>query len=977
MRKKIYTYFVIWQIIIVTISLLMKDLESILMLSAISTLFFTLVFFISNKISGESEYQQTFKGIIKSSRKYFWQNINLTIMLGDTNSGKSAILEKNGYKKINIACNQIPMSTWWRKENDVVLEITKTNNSSMVINDKTNVFWRDIICGINNSVLFGASLNNITVTMSIAILHPNQEHLLAEHNTSISNIIELFRQDKSNIKHNIILTHCDKIIGFQSFFSDLSQEQKQQALKIIQDNDSKNTFGNVFQEKFAKLVLNTNRLALKRLKQEHDPFRKFEIKDFPMQIEQLQKPIASIIQSVENATNCMGVYFCCNKISDVTYDFIHSKQPPKKTNKQFFLIHPNEDNNSYFSQNIMKIIREGKISTIFSSKDIIMISSMSIACLIMSTMCYSLYNKYSITKDITTKIDEIIANRKNTNNNSVLDKLYLSWNLLNRNVLEEKTINLNKQFKKHYHSYLQDNLQQDINKAFNKKFIDMVENNQNFYNEIIALSNIDKPTAAHYSFLMKNIDSKHNYIKQHLQQFFANTNFNFVKSQELQQVLLKKLQNFSIADKAIMLLNKPIPSSFTLGFPNEAILQKECYDKIMTESINKSCNAMQIAGEISQVETPKCIATTQDEYAKQYINYWQYKASVTKIVYYSSLLEIEKKLQEILETRLIEKNISQTRISLTKVNMNQESYQNWLDMFGNKELQVELSELLQLIKNINEDKSYKNAYQEIVKQAINNNAVITKILKTADKLAPLQKEWLINFTQQTNRYLEMYCYEYLNDIWQSTVFKIYEKKLANKFPLDSKATIESSISDFEQFFAPDGIYMTYLQLLQPLYGKELYNKISQENIKSFGVLNQIIESWFSNQQKIQLQMTLVPMMLEHNANSFTLELGNRKILFNKESEKTNEIIWPEPGDHLVTIEFENKLGQNSIKNNNSTWSMLRLLSNVDISTIKNKKEFIITFKLDEFRAKYHLIFKQNFDIFSAGGINNFKLSKKL
>ena len=298
-------------------------------------------------------------------------------------------------------------------------------------------------------------------------------------------------------------------------------------------------------------------------------------------------------------------------------------------------------------------------------------------------------------------------------------------------------------------------------------------------------------------------------------------------------------------------------------------------------------------------------------------------------------------------------------------------------MFGNKELQVELSELLQLIKNINEDKSYKNAYQEIVKQAINNNAVITKILKTADKLAPLQKEWLINFTQQTNRYLEMYCYEYLNDIWQSTVFKIYEKKLANKFPLDSKATIESSISDFEQFFAPDGIYMTYLQLLQPLYGKELYNKISQENIKSFGVLNQIIESWFSNQQKIQLQMTLVPMMLEHNANSFTLELGNRKILFNKESEKTNEIIWPEPGDHLVTIEFENKLGQNSIKNNNSTWSMLRLLSNVDISTIKNKKEFIITFKLDEFRAKYHLIFKQNFDIFSAGGINNFKLSKKL
>jgi hypothetical protein len=49
----------------------------------------------------------------------------------------------------------------------------------------------------------------------------------------------------------------------------------------------------------------------------------------------------------------------------------------------------------------------------------------------------------------------------------------------------------------------------------------------------------------------------------------------------------------------------------------------------------------------------------------------------------------------------------------------------------------------------------------------------------------------------------------------------------------------------------------------------------------------------------------------------------------------------------------------------------------DIEENISKKDFIITFKLDSFRAKYQLLMQNAFDIKSYGGIKEFKLSEKL
>ena len=54
-----------------------------------------------------------------------------------------------------------------------------------------------------------------------------------------------------------------------------------------------------------------------------------------------------------------------------------------------------------------------------------------------------------------------------------------------------------------------------------------------------------------------------------------------------------------------------------------------------------------------------------------------------------------------------------------------------------------------------------------------------------------------------------------------------------------------------------------------------------------------------------------------------------------------------------------------------------MLNESDLTANNNKKEFIITFKLDSFRAKYHLMLQNGFDIQSYGGIKEFSLNTKL
>jgi type VI secretion system protein ImpL len=271
------------------------------------------------------------------------------------------------------------------------------------------------------------------------------------------------------------------------------------------------------------------------------------------------------------------------------------------------------------------------------------------------------------------------------------------------------------------------------------------------------------------------------------------------------------------------------------------------------------------------------------------------------------------------------------------------------------------------------------AYEEISQQETAPvDSTIVAITTLQKRLPVAQQQWLQTIADTLQQACEERAYQYLDGIWQHTVMAIYEKRLVNKFPLNLQGSDALSFADFEQFFGPNGILATYMKLIEPVYHHQaLISKLDKENIQAFTTMDKILHHWFDSYKKPRLYLTFVPLELEKNANKFTLEMGNKKLEFSKKLDKTSEFIWPEHGDNITTIEFENTLGQSSIKNQNSPWSLIQLFNESDIETLHGQKDFVITFKLDAFRAKYHVMLQNDFDIKSYGGLTEFHLHQQL
>ena len=533
---------------------------------------------------------------------------------------------------------------------------------------------------------------------------------------------------------------------------------------------------------------------------------------------------------------------------------------------------------------------------------------------------------------------------------------------------------------KNYDSVLEQQLKIDISEYLAKLIANKAEKNQNFYPELVKFKSMSgrKLSAQEQKFLTSALsNSQHTHIDQHMKNYANNHEFNLIINNETHDIIKEKIGNMTIAEKAMLLVTAEYKTKFNKEFDLHQSLTPEYFSNQFQQDIQSACNKMALGHEVDEAN---CNQQAQQYYTESYKEFWRGKAKINikdqdKISTSSELLAYLEKFNSENETLI--KNINEANKALLIAGDNDyiSNNNNWLQIFSNKEIVSLLGEIQRLCHDNQPQAFYEEIFQQV---KVPEKSIVARADKLSVTLGEEQKLWLLQIAHSFDKIANDQAYNYLNNIWQNTVIAYYKKKIADKFPLqqDSKNNIE--FVDFEQFFGPTGILNTYLKLIEPIHrNKTLYDTLDQQNIASFNMLNKVIVNWFDKYQKPRLYMTLVPVELEHNAKKFSLEIGNKKIELSKDQEKSNEIIWPEYGDNLVTLEFENILGQSSIKNKNSPWSFLQLLNESEIQENIDKKEFIITFKLDSFRAKYQLILQNSFDLKSYGGIANFKINEKL
>tara|TARA_B110000459_G_scaffold203017_1_gene257886 strand:- start:2983 stop:5973 length:2991 start_codon:yes stop_codon:yes gene_type:complete len=921
---------------------------------------------------------------------------SISVIIGEKNSGKSSILKNNNYAPIPEDKLTGPkIGQWWQLENEMFFELDIDKDFKPELSEfitPEDDCWKILLNKLQQQLLPYSSIKNLIIVFPVQVLH--QSHApLKSYISNVKKLLSALHNNAGNTKLNLVFSHCESVQGFQSFFYDLGRDSKLQLLTVNKaNNESKLSLANIFTTKFTKIIEVLQQQMFTRLRQEHDLAKKIEIKDFPLQLEALIKPINELLITIETISpnKTQGIYFCSNYNNHTghnIYDFIHNSKPILVTKQQILLMNNTDKYHCYFNSNIITNINAIIKTKEYDKKYLFTISMLAGTSIVSAILFKKSYDNYNITNNITNKVESMIAVKVN-NNNSEIDRLYLALKYLsdtqNTKNINPQTENLRTHLHKHYSEQLNITLPKEITNKINQYFATKLENNESIFPQYIntKLVFINEPIEKKREWLQQLLrnSSHHKYLQQHIENL-AKIEFPI----EIETRINQKLYSFSMAEKVMMLVNKPTSNSnMHIGFPDEVILSNANLNNIITEQIPAACNKLALSKELKAFKRQECIHASAKHYLLEYMNMWQYLNATPQIENYANLEQLNNNISSLLNTGAnLKASLAKVKVvmntlhayndpQLEKLIMNYnkhiKSMSSWAKLLSDNELNKTLTTI------INTKPDYENYYTATVQYYKKSPlSQMKKLEHIAANQNIEQRQWLKSITDQALTFYENKAYTYLDNIWQQTVYNIYQKKIANKFPIISNSTSEMSLRDFEQFFSADGIFQTYLSLVEPLINSKL---ISSNNRQAFVLSRKIANSWFVNNH-LSLKLTMIPIDLTANATNFYLEIGNNKLTFDKNNLKTTTIDWPHSGDDLVTMEFTNKSGQSTIMNKNSEWALLKLLQEAEIKPLMSKNQFYITFKKDAFSAKYQTITQNWFNIEDITKIARFSLSEHL
>lgn len=976
---------------------ILHEIEIVIVLTIISTILTVLLILQAKR--NQQDYNVEFADSIRQARKQFkqtqprttWGKKPFTLVVGPQGAGKSALLQAHGATALteDKSYNSALGSWWQHPQQGLTLEVHTTDDYAPPIGSEQ--FWAQCITSAESTQLIGSPLKQIVFTFPVTLLHNSKQPMLTRCLDNLQQICQTVHQLLPECKISIVFTHCDKILGFQSFFYDLGTDERAQLLAIFKNHTNyQSPLQQLVSHGLPDMIRSIQQHVLRRLRQEHDPIKKCEIKDFPLQLEQMVKPVNHIVKQLERIApdQLCGIYFCSNSLSDTVFDYIQDTSPTKVTNTRVAILTTLDHTVGYFNNHILHQTQCIKAKTQYSRKDMSLISGMAAFCLVSLYICHNIYQRYQTTGTMTEQVQALILSNTTENTSSELDKLLMAWEYVQKTGAttdhNQATDELKSHLYTHYESMVQQEIQQLINIAINKKLAAYLDHNQPFlgpYLHYIHLHEhpIGTTEQDEIQTLLKDIHT-HRYLSKHIQQFSKNQTLIIRIDPKITSALRQKLRGLSAAEIAMLLVPQPTINTFHIGYPYESLLMPEYFPHTVKVAIPEACKSLQGTNLISHHAVKNCVALTTTYYKKHYQQYWRNKIDLPVLSSTPTLVELTQYLQQLQQhgPKLVQQ-LQANNQALIAIQDDVQITQNtqWIQLLQDTQFIEIIQGTVEFIDKINTQPLA--AYEEIQQQETTpiDSTILT--LSTVKKRLPIaQQQWIQTIVDTLQQACEERTYQYLDNIWQHTVMTIYTKRLTNKFPLDVHSSATLSFVDFEQFFGPSGILSTYMKLVEPLYHhKALMDKLDAENLRAFTTMDKILHNWFDRYKKPRLYLTFVPLELEKNANKFTLEIGNKKLEFSRKIDKTSELIWPEHGDNITTIEFVNTLGQSSIKNQNSPWSLIQLFNASDVETLQGQKDFMITFKLDAFRAKYHVMLQKDFDIQSYGGLTEFHLHQAL
>jgi type VI secretion system protein ImpL len=520
----------------------------------------------NSKSKQQHNLEQLFKSIIKffksqsisSSNKQKLATLPWFLVVGQPESGKTELLSGAEQKYIFCKKNQPEKKrqcSWWVTKEAVYLNIPG-NLLLSIDKGKSNASWKRLV------KLLKKNRKHCPISGILLIL--DSQDMLSR--SDVSNhfrssqlahaLHDLAKLGQNPIPIHLILSKCDLIPGFISFFADQGKEYREQPWGFELENDtvftSTGTNEGIITE-FNCLIKQLNKQLLWHLHHEANENKRLLIKAFPLQIEQVKSKLSGIINGLKThlshpAFTLKGVFLCSSKQYGIIDAALGSPSPTHDQHKST----PTNLSRHHFTRELFTRITQRQLHTPIIprrkvKRGLQIITLLCCIVLIVTTVIY-LSKQFSSNMTAISKANSALAAYQTELSSNHSPNIQTAIDLLNDIAAANQYINQSQPQITHFVFNYNHSLEHSINEtkeyALYHVFVPALKNHLSDY----LTTHENNPGQLYiglkiYLMLGNEIPMDKNYIKTHLNQLFSETPEQSKLSKQTTALLLKTINH--------------------------------------------------------------------------------------------------------------------------------------------------------------------------------------------------------------------------------------------------------------------------------------------------------------------------------------------------------------------------------------------------------------------------------------------------
>jgi type VI secretion system protein ImpL len=231
--------------------------------------------------------------------------------------------------------------------------------------------------------------------------------------------------------------------------------------------------------------------------------------------------------------------------------------------------------------------------------------------------------------------------------------------------------------------------------------------------------------------------------------------------------------------------------------------------------------------------------------------------------------------------------------------------------------------------------------------------------------------------------------KYLEVRWHNDVYRTFQEKLADRYPFNPTSRKDSSLADFEEFFAPNGTLESFYNNQLKIFVDErmsLPDDETSESVVKQEVLDQIQQAkhiqqaFFNRKGVLDISFSIEPLRLTGNKRRSVLNIDGQFLTYSHGPRENVELIWPNTlrdsaVSKITLIPTKSNLSPRSVVIQ-GPWAFFRLLDTGDVVSA-SPTSVDYKFTVDGGDMVYRVNSEANVNPFTQRLFHSFRLSSSL